>query len=181
MAISNKHAQNLQRIQDVLDDKHDGKIQVGYSKSEKERKVGDKWTDSDGKEWIQKKGYRESVSILPAKGIADKCEECGTFCFQAWDSSTQKRYGRCYYCQLDWEVDMKGKRIGINGNKWQHWVRLQQLRDMDAIERELESEIDEISRIRNLEDKPFDTAVANALANSNVEESIQKNKILTGG
>ena len=181
MAKSRKHLDNLQRIQDVLDDKHKGKIQVGYTSEKVDRKVGDTWTDSDGYEWVQHEGYREKKSTLPAKGIADKCSDCDTLCFQPWDSGTQKRYGRCYYCQLNWEVDMKGKRIGINGNKWQHWVRLQQLRDMEAIERDMENEIDEISRIRNLEDKPFDTAVANALANSNVQESMEKNKKLTGG
>ena len=50
---------------------------------------------------------------------------------------------------------------------------------MDAIEKDMENKIDEISRIRNLEDNPFDKSVVNALANSNIDTSIRVNKKLT--
>ena len=41
---------------------------------------------------------------------------------------------RCYHCQLNFEVDLQSKKIGENGNKWQFWVKLEQLKrwiDMD--------------------------------------------------
>ena len=173
---------NLQKVSDMLDGSYKGKIQVGFGDQDQksERKVGDKWTDSDGVEWEQKQGYRMKVSKFAPVGLGKTCTKCEKLCTQPWDKSTQDRYGMCYYCQLDWEVDMKGKRIGINGNKWQHWVRLQQLRDMEAIERDMESEIDEISRIKNAQDNPFDESVANAVANANIDTSIKVNKKLTG-
>ena len=55
-------SKNLQRVQDMLDGNYQSKIQVGYSKTEKQRKIGDRWTDSDGKEWEQRDGYISSVS-----------------------------------------------------------------------------------------------------------------------
>ena len=39
----------------MLDGTYGGKTQVGYSQTDEVRKVGDKWTDSDGYEWEQKK------------------------------------------------------------------------------------------------------------------------------
>ena len=38
-----KHSKNLQKVQDMLDGKGDGKIQVGYSTVEERHEVGDKW------------------------------------------------------------------------------------------------------------------------------------------
>ena len=32
--MAKKHSKNLQKVQDMLDDKHDSKIQVGYSTAE---------------------------------------------------------------------------------------------------------------------------------------------------
>ena len=45
---------NIQKVQDMLDGNYKNKIHVGYSKTEETRKVGDKWTDSEGYEWEQK-------------------------------------------------------------------------------------------------------------------------------
>ena len=52
---------NTQRVQDMLDGNYKGKIQVGYSKTEQKREIGERWTDSDGKEWEQKNGYIASI------------------------------------------------------------------------------------------------------------------------
>ena len=68
---------NLQKVQDMLDGNFQSKIQVGYSKTEERREIGDRWFDSDGKEWEQKDGYISSVSKTPARGIFDKvCKDC---------------------------------------------------------------------------------------------------------
>ena len=39
--MGKKHSKNLQRVQDMLDGKHGGKIQSGYTPTEEIRKVGD--------------------------------------------------------------------------------------------------------------------------------------------
>ena len=173
---------NLQKVQDMLDGNYGGKTQVGYSPTEETRKLGDTWTDSDGYKWEQKEGFRVKLSNTPARGIADRCKSCKSYCIKPWDKHYYSFHGKCRTCQIEWEEDLKWNkenRIGLEGNKWQYWKRLQELRNMEAIERDMAKEIDEISRIKNLEDNPFDQSVANALANHEVDTSIKVNKKLT--
>ena len=173
---------NLQKVQDMLDGNYGGKTQVGYSPVDEVRKVGDTWTDSDGYKWEQKEGFRVKLSNTPARGIADRCKSCKSYCIKPWDKHYYSFHGKCRTCQIEWEEDLKWNkenRIGLEGNKWQYWKRLQELRNMEAIERDMAKEIDEISRIKNLEDNPFDQSVANALANHEVDTSIKVNKKLT--
>jgi hypothetical protein len=93
MARSDKYNKNLRKVQDILDDNHERKIQVGqYSPTEETRKVGDKWTDSEGYEWEQKEGYKMKLSSLPAKGIFDKvCKDCEKACTKKRDIDTYSR------------------------------------------------------------------------------------------
>ena len=53
-----KQSKNLAKVQSMLDGTYGGKIQSGYTPTEKHREVGDKWTDSEGYEWEQKEGFR---------------------------------------------------------------------------------------------------------------------------
>ena len=57
-----KHSKNLQKVQDMLDGNSTRKIQSGYTVVEETHKVGDRWFDSDGKEWEQKNGYRVNIT-----------------------------------------------------------------------------------------------------------------------
>ena len=164
-----KHSKNLQKVQDMLDGSHQSKIQVGYSKSEQSRKVGDIWTDSDGKEWEQKNGYRTNVTKLGSKGIADNCSDCGSYLTKLWDKDSFKYNGRCYHCQIDFEVNLKAKPI-----RWFAWRRLKDFQNLKALEAEMDAWFEE--REKHLQKNPFDMRLANALANSNVEMTINKNK-----
>ena len=177
MARTEKHEKNLARVQSMLDDTYEGKIQVGYSTVEPTRKVGDKWTDSDGVEWEQKEGYRMKVSKMPSVGLfPHKCKDCGTNCGNLQiDKDTHKRFQRCYHCQMDFELDLQSfkNRIGENGNKWQFWVRLQELKRWISGRKDLEEWIDEQHKLN--QKKAYDMSVANAMANSNISMEIKKN------
>ena len=70
--MAKKHSKNLQKVQDMLDGRHESKIISGYMPTEETHKVGDIWTDSDGKKWEQKNGYRVNITKLANAGIA-KC------------------------------------------------------------------------------------------------------------
>ena len=184
MARSKKYEKNLQKIQSMLDGDYDNKIQVGgfEKKEEGHRKVGDKWTDSDGVEWEQKQGYRMKLSKMPAVGMFDKvCKDCDSPCTTSYDKDTWKRMSRCYKCQVQFELDLQllpENRIGENGNKWQFWVKLQALKRWEALDQEVEhymqQKFDE-------NDRMFDKSVANAIANADVADKIKVNKKLTGG
>ena len=178
MARNKKHEENLKRIQNVLDDKHEGKIQSGYTPDNIEYKVGDRWTDSDGVEWEQKNGYRSKVSKMGNVGIFSKqCKDCDKLCTKSFDIDTYNRMNRCYNCQIAFELDLKynkENRIGEWGNKWEFWTKLQELKRWDAVDKEVEQFV--FNRHEENKINPFDKSVANAMANANISMEINKNK-----
>ena len=165
-------SKNLRKVKDMLDGNYKHKIQVGYSTSEKKREVGDRWTDTDGREWEQKNGYKVKITKFANRGIADKCNTCESFIIKPWDKDTHKADGRCYHCQLNYELDLQfDKPI-----RWFAYRRLKDFRNMESIQKDMEQWVDELEK-RNKEN-PFDMSVANALANGEVEMTINKNKMI---
>tara|TARA_Y100000361_G_scaffold109971_1_gene99925 strand:+ start:746 stop:1261 length:516 start_codon:yes stop_codon:yes gene_type:complete len=167
---------NLQKVQDMLDGKGTGKIQVGgYSTSEETRKVGDKWTDSEGYEWEQKEGFRvKSGGGMPAVGMFNhQCKDCKKNCSpktsKPWDRDTFKADGRCYHCQMNYELDLSFE----SPVRWFAYRRLKDFKNMESIEKEMEQWVEEFTKMRN--EKVLDMSVANAMANENVEMQIKKN------
>ena len=167
-------SKNLQRVKDMVDGNYKNKVQVGYGDQEIEKhEIGDKWTDSDDVEWEQKSGYRMKLSNLPEKGIADNCNACESFILRSWDKDTYKADGRCYHCQLNYELDLKFEAP----IRWFAYRRLKDFKNMVSIEQEMEQWIDEKQEL--LKDNPFDKTIANAMANSEVEMTINKNKSMS--
>jgi|TARA_R110000824_G_scaffold224168_2_gene411851 predicted Zn-ribbon and HTH transcriptional regulator len=180
MARSIRYNKNLQRVQDMLDDNHQAKIQVGTHIEKNvhaNKKIGDKWKDSDGVEWEQKDGYRSKISKIKIGIFPHQCKDCNGGLTKSFDIDTHKRYSRCYKCQTTWEQDLqflRKNRIGTSGNKWQFWVRLQELQRWVSGRKELNQWVDEREKEKN--EKVYDMSVANAMSNANVEMSINKNK-----
>ena len=168
-----KQSKNLQKVQDMLDGNYKNKIQVEYSKTEKTREVGEKWTDSDGVEWEQKEGYIFKVPTMPSVGMFNhQCKDCKKNCSpkmaKPWDRDVFKADGRCYHCQLNFEEDLKLKPI-----RWFAYRRLKDLQNMEALEKDMVQWVEEITEERKK--NPFDTTIANAMANDNVSMEINKN------
>ena len=168
-----KQSKNLAKVQSMLDGTYGGKIQSGYTPTEEVRKVGDKWIDSEGYEWEQKEGFRVKNSVMPAVGMFNhQCKDCGKNCSpkmaKPWDRDCFKADGRCYHCQLDYEVELKTKPI-----RWFAYRRLKDLQNMESLEKDMIQWVDEMTKQR--EKNPFDMKVANAMANGEVEMSIKKN------
>ena len=172
-----KESKNLAKVQSMLDGTYGGKIVVGDASvgREQTKNVGDKWTDSEGYEWEQKDGYQvKKGGSMPAVGMFNhQCKDCGKNCSpkmaKPWDRDCWKADGRCYYCQMEFEDNLKfDKPI-----RWFAYRRLKDLRNMEAIEKDMIQWIDEMEKQKN--EKIFDMSVANAMANDNVEMSIKKN------
>ena len=175
-----KQSKNLAKVQDMLDGNYKSKIQSGYiaDNIHEGRKVGDKWTDSDGVEWEQKDGFYTKVRTMPDVGIFSKvCKDCGKNCsrmqadkrhFETW-----KRMERCFHCQINYEMDLKNMKIGENGNKWYFWVKLQMLQRWDAIDQEVQHLVFENSDVKH-----NDKALVNALANENQRQAREAAKKL---
>ena len=168
--MSKKISKNLQRVQDMLDGNYKNKIQSGYEAERIDRKVGDIWTDADGIKWEQKNGYRMKLTKTANVGIFKAhCKDCNTGILKPWDKDTHKADGRCYHCQLNYELDLKfDKPI-----RWFAYRRLKDLNNMDAIEKDMEQWVEDITRQRKR--NPFDETVGNALANGEVSMQIKKN------
>ena len=169
-------SKNLQKVQDMLDGNYGEKTQVGYGDQEsKHHKVGDKWTDSEGYEWEQRDGYQVKKATMPAVGMFNhQCKDCGKNCSpkmaKGWDRDCWIADGRCYYCQVNFELDLSfDKPI-----RWFAYRRLKDLRNMEALEKDMKQWVEE--KEKQKEEKIFDMSVANAMANDNVEMSINKNK-----
>ena len=170
--MTEKHRKRIEKIKSMVDGTYGGKIQVGGHITEKVhegRKVGDKWTDSDGVEWEQKEGYRAKISSFMKRGIADNCKECEKYIVDKRDKVFYRKFGQCFYCQLNFEADLK--RFPL---KWWAWQRLQKLRAWESIDKEAIQYFDEKEKLMNK--KIYDMSVANALANANVDMTIKKNK-----
>ena len=156
---------NVKKIQQMLAGEFNKSSQVGYTPERVDRKVGDIWTDDEGVKWEQKKGYKIKISGLPGVGIlGDQCKDCKKgIQKKGVHRDTYNRMSRCYHCQINFEVDLQSKRIGEKGNKWNFWVKLQQLKRWADMDKEAEEMITEIAE----QISPFDKSVANALANEN--------------
>ena len=169
-----KQSKNLAKVQSMLDGTYGGKIQSGYSPTEEVRKVGDKWTDSEGYKWEQKEGFRvkSGGSGISVGMFSHQCKDCKKNCSpktgKPWDRDTYKADGRCYYCQIDYEAELKSKPI-----RWFAYRRLKDLQNMESLEKDMIQWVDEMTKQR--EKNPFDMKVANAMANGEVEMSIKKN------
>ena len=106
--------------------------------------------------------------------FSKQCKGCDKPCIKSFDVDTYNRMERCYNCQTTFELDLKFMRIGKNGNKWQFWVKLQQLKRWDAIDEEIEQFM--MNKFEENKKNPFDKSVVNAMANANVSMEINKNK-----
>jgi len=170
-----KDSKNLAKVQSMLDGTYGGKIQSGYSSIQEHRKVGDKWVDSEGYEWEQKDGFQvKSGGSMPARGMFNhQCKDCKKNCSpkiaKPWDRDCFKADGRCYYCQMDYEIDLKADKP----IRWFAYRRLKDLINMESLEKDMVQWIEDIEKEK--EKNPFDKTVANALANGEVEMQINRN------
>jgi hypothetical protein len=170
-------AKNIQKVQDMLDGKGTGKIQVGqYTGTDERREIGDKWTDSEGYEWEQKDGFKvKSGGSMASVGMFNhQCKDCGKNCSpkmaKPWDRDCWKADGRCYHCQLNFELDLEFD----SKLRWFAYRRLKDFQNMKSIEKDMEQWVEEITEERK--NNPFDKKIANALANGEIEMTINKNK-----
>ena len=146
---------NIEKIQKMVKGIYNRPIQKGYEgKTVQQRKEGEEWTDARGRSWKIEDGKRKQITKIPPRGF-DKCDDCEKLILKTIDQDTYNRMGRCYYCQIDFE--MKLKREG----KWEDWVKEMETKRWEAVLAEYESEMKNIQDA----DSPFDKTIANAIAN----------------
>ena len=112
----NKHIhKSRKKIIDTVFGREDTTQRVfGYEgESEKKREVGERWVDSDGKEWEQKEGFKITVSQMDdvrdylKKLTTCKNEECQTENYSRADKKMVVRNGYCVVCTQAIEQKLK--------------------------------------------------------------------------
>ena len=149
----------------MLDGNYERKIQVGYT-GKTQREEGEKWTDGNGTEWEIVNGSRKQITNVPARGF-DKCRDCNKLIFKQRDEDTYNRMGRCFYCQINFEVDLKAE------GKWKEWIIEQEKMRWESVEKEV---IAIMKDMKKDADQAFDKSIANAMANENVSMKIKQHK-----
>ena len=130
-------------------------IQIGYQgKSIGERKEGETWVDHNNRTWVKEDGKRKQITKIPPRGF-DKCNNCEKLILKDIDQDTYNRMQRCYHCQIDFEADLQ------RNDKWEDWVKEMEEKRWEAILKEYKDEMKDMDTTSS----PFDTKVANALAN----------------
>ena len=104
--------------------------------------------------------------------MGKKCSDCESLILKPWDRDVFNADGRCYHCQLDYEIDLRADKP----IRWFAYRRLKDLINMEAIEKDMEQWVEAITEERK--QNPFDMKVANAIANGEVEFTVNKNKTM---
>ena len=152
---------NLKEIQSMIDGRYGRKIQVGYT-GKTQREEGEKWIDGNETEWEIVNGKRKQITNVPARGF-DKCSDCNKLIFKQRDEDTYNRMGRCFYCQINFEVHLKSK------GTWDEWVKDQEMQRWKIIKKEFTSILKEM---KEQSEKQFDPTIAHAVGN----DTQQKNR-----
>jgi hypothetical protein len=112
----NKHIHKSRKliIDTVFGRTDDNQSTFGYEKEvDKKREIGEIWTDTDGKEWEQKDGYKISVSQLDdVRNYLQKlnnCQSkgCKTIKYSNADKKLIRKTGLCATCLAKMETDLK--------------------------------------------------------------------------
>ena len=181
--MSDNYRKKIEKISDIVNDKHDKKVQVGYTPENPVRKVGDRWTDSEGIEYVQREGYIAKGKAASSNDVhytwKRKCSDCKSLILKKWDEDSYKFNGRCYYCQIDYEAKLRGPtKFNQNTSDDLHKYRVERFenfiegykKEYEAWKKEQDAEREQLLK------NGLDKSVANALANSNVDTTMKINK-----
>ena len=155
---------NIKKIQQMLTGKYNKPVQVGYeSTSVNQRSEGEMWTDARGRSWIYENGKRTQITKSPGVGWKH-CNDCEKLILKRIDEDTYNRMGRCYYCQIDFEAELKTQ------GKWTEWVTEQEKMRFDSVKNEIMSALKEANEAKALKG---DRSVVNAINNARQKGQIK--------
>jgi len=79
--------------------------------------IGETWTDKDGKEWVQKDGYRMRIDAVLGASKLTCCPDCKKFPKSRADKKMMRIHNMCLDCVAEFETQIK-----IAG-KWKEYER----------------------------------------------------------
>jgi hypothetical protein len=112
------------KILDVMHGRDSGNATVGWDKVKEKREVGDRWFDSNGKEWEQHEGFKSAVTqhddartYLDTLNVC-KSKECKTFNPKGANLRFIKQSGYCINCLVERESKLRLEGIYKNYEYW---------------------------------------------------------------
>jgi hypothetical protein len=180
---------SINDVKSLLHGNHESqqKIQVGYGgeiKDEPVRNVGDKWTDDDGNEWVQKDGYKmklgkewqqELHQYLHSFQNCPK-ETCLCTLPKSIDEKMKSIHGMCLDCVVEMEhkIRLEGKWEDYERNKIKQnamaWLQEAE-RDKNLIAEEL-SRVDFVNSFGDVE--KWNTGITKEDVLLKIEEEFEK-------
>ena len=139
---------NIKKIQDMLSGNYNKPIQVGYESTTINQR---------------EEGKRKQITKTDGVGF-HKCGDCSKLILKQIDEDTWVRMGRCYYCQMDFECELKEK------GKWKEWVHDQEKKRYEAVYQEIVEAVREANEAAALKG---DRSVVNAINNARSKGQIK--------
>ena len=149
-----KHAQGKSNI-DIVKGYLSGErpfTQVGWVGDVTDRKEGEKWTDSQGRSWIKKNGYKKRINNVGKIDVNKTrllCSECDRD--MKWgnylDDKIFPKTGRCYECNSVFESKLK-----VEG-KFEDYEKIKVLKNQRGFCLDFKSKLEEtIHHLKNSSD-----------------------------
>jgi hypothetical protein len=180
---------SVEDVKKLLHGEHESqsKVQVGFVADKKEdevnREIGEKWFDSDGNEWEQKKGYKVKLGKVWQQELHEylnsfpNCpkETCNCGIPKRLDDKMRKIHGMCFDCVIDME-----HKIRLEG-KWKEYEKTKMKENAMAWLKEAERDknliVDELSRLEFTNDfgdiEKWDTKVNKEELLKKIEDEFQ--------
>ena len=107
---------NIDAVKKMLDGNHRTQTKTSVSLNVKEapikRKIGDRWTDENGKEWEQRDGYKISVTkaldLLAQHRMPEYCPTCNAVMAKKHlDERMWRIHKMCFDCVIDMEHQLR--------------------------------------------------------------------------
>jgi hypothetical protein len=104
---------NVRRKINEVMKKTDEKIVVGWRPEHTpERKEGETWTDSEGKQWIKKEGTIRKINKLDNARTPLFCPKCERTMNHRLDTKFWRIRGQCFQCQVKEETKIRAQGPG---------------------------------------------------------------------
>jgi len=132
------------------------------------RKVGDKWIDEDGKEWVQCEGYKARVDSNENLMETQRCIKCGNIAISRADKKMMIYHRMCLNCVTEMETQLR-----IEG-KWEEYEKTKVKENIRSFIKDTEQQVDEY--IKNLSNSINFVNVANEELASVDYEKWENNK-----
>jgi len=139
---------NIETVKKMLDGSHHTQTKKSFyfgGEKKQDRKIGERWVDKEGTEWVQQDGYKINVpklqEIRDMMSVPSVCPECGRPMKKRLDSKFWWSHKMCMDCVIEFETKLR-----IEG-KYEEYEREKVLANVMAWLKDAEKEKEYLKRM----------------------------------